>query len=242
MDSLYEHIERLAKDRGFKNITSLCREAGVPRATMTELKTGRSKGLSKPNAQKFAKALNVSLNIIYGIEQEKPAGQIADRLTEEDIQLLSQKSTERKETGYLGTPERLARGMKMKWTAVLCLLLYIILSGCESSKAELEAAYQEGYRDGERKAEDIANEALEEAYQNGLKDGAASAYGWIDYQPTYEDEIWNEGYDQGFYDGYQERKKDEKAGAPDQYESYDEWFKFWFGVYPADVPPPQITG
>lgn len=126
----------------------------------------------------------------------------------------------------------------MKWTAVVSLLLCIILSGCETGEAELEEAYQEGFRDGERKAENIVDEAVEEAYQNGLQDGAASAYGWIDYQPTYEDEIWNEGYDCGLYEGYQERKKDEKAGAPDQYENYDEWFKFWHGVYPDEVTFP----
>ena len=73
MSTLYEHIEKLGKDKGFKNMTTLCKEAGVPRATMTELKMGRSKDLSKPNAQKFADALGVPLGTIYGTETEKPA-------------------------------------------------------------------------------------------------------------------------------------------------------------------------
>lgn len=73
MSTLYEHIEKLGKDKGFKNMTVLCKEAGVPRATMTELKMGRSKDLSKPNAQKFADVLDVPLGTIYGTEVEKPA-------------------------------------------------------------------------------------------------------------------------------------------------------------------------
>lgn len=92
MGSLYEHIVQLGQEKGFKTITALCREAGVPRATMTELKMGRSKDLSKPNAQKFAETLGVSLDVIYG-EQEKPAGQVADGLTKEDIDILIQIKT-----------------------------------------------------------------------------------------------------------------------------------------------------
>ena len=97
MGSLYEHIVQLGQEKGFKTITALCREAGVPRATMTELKMGRSKDLSKPNAQKFAETLGVSLDVIYG-EQEKPAGQVADGLTEEEIEYLKwyrEKASER---------------------------------------------------------------------------------------------------------------------------------------------------
>ena len=54
---------------------------------MTELKMGRSKDLSKPNAQKFADTLGVRLDVIYG-EKEKPADQKADGLTEEEIEYI----------------------------------------------------------------------------------------------------------------------------------------------------------
>ncbi|MBQ2384381.1 MAG: helix-turn-helix transcriptional regulator [Oscillospiraceae bacterium] len=69
MGDLYEHIDQLAKERGFKNMTELCRTAGVPRATMTELKMGRSRDISKPNAQKLATAMGVTLDAIYGTEK-----------------------------------------------------------------------------------------------------------------------------------------------------------------------------
>lgn len=78
MGNLYEHIDRLAKEQGFKNMTELCREAGVPRATMTELKMGRSRDISKPNAQKLATALGVSLDAVYGNEKTDTASRVSD--------------------------------------------------------------------------------------------------------------------------------------------------------------------
>lgn len=80
MGNLYEHIDRLAKEQGFRNMTELCREAGVPRATMTELKMGRSRDISKPNAQKLAQALGVTLDTVYGNETPD-----APKVSDEDI-------------------------------------------------------------------------------------------------------------------------------------------------------------
>ena len=62
MEDLYKHIESLGKEHGYKNMTVLCKAAGVPRSTMSELNNGRSKDLSKPNAQKFADILGVTLD------------------------------------------------------------------------------------------------------------------------------------------------------------------------------------
>ena len=70
MGNLYEHLEALDKEKGFKNMTELCRTAGVPRATMTELKMGRSRDISKPNAQKLSNALDVTLDTLYGNEKK----------------------------------------------------------------------------------------------------------------------------------------------------------------------------
>lgn len=74
MGSLYERIEQLGKAGGYKNMTVLCKAAGVPRTTMSELHAGRSRDLSKPNAQKFADLLELSLDDIYGAapQKEKP--------------------------------------------------------------------------------------------------------------------------------------------------------------------------
>lgn len=71
MEDLYKHIESLGKEHGYKNMTVLCKAAGVPRSTMSELNNGRSKDLSKPNAQKFADILGITLDEVYGEEIKK---------------------------------------------------------------------------------------------------------------------------------------------------------------------------
>lgn len=78
MDDLYNRIDAMAKERGYKNMTALCNAAGIPRATMTELKKGRSKSLLPETARKLANVLNVSLDDIFGItdkQEEQPAAQ-----------------------------------------------------------------------------------------------------------------------------------------------------------------------
>ena len=79
MEDLYKHIESLGKDHGYKNMTVLCKAAGVPRSTMSELNNGRSKDLSKPNAQKFADILGVTLDEVYGEETKKAPTQEGER-------------------------------------------------------------------------------------------------------------------------------------------------------------------
>jgi len=92
MEDLYKHIESLGKEHGYKNMTVLCKAAGVPRSTMSELNNGRSKDLSKPNAQKFADILGVTLDEVYGEETKKAPTQDGERgrgadptLTDEEI-------------------------------------------------------------------------------------------------------------------------------------------------------------
>ena len=79
MEDLYKHIESLGKEHGYKNMTVLCKAAGVPRSTMSELNNGRSKDLSKPNAQKFADILGVTLDEVYGEETKKAPTQDGER-------------------------------------------------------------------------------------------------------------------------------------------------------------------
>lgn len=79
MEDLYKHIESLGKEHGYKNMTVLCKAAGVPRSTMSELNNGRSKDLSKPNAQKFADILGVTLDEVYGEETKKAPTQEGER-------------------------------------------------------------------------------------------------------------------------------------------------------------------
>ncbi|CUQ26992.1 Uncharacterised protein [Flavonifractor plautii] len=84
MEDLYKHIESLGKEHGYKNMTVLCKAAGVPRSTMSELNNGRSKDLSKPNAQKFADILGVTLDEVYGEETKKAPTQDGERKVSDD--------------------------------------------------------------------------------------------------------------------------------------------------------------
>lgn len=84
MEDLYKHIESLGKEHGYKNMTVLCKAAGVPRSTMSELNNGRSKDLSKPNAQKFADILGVTLDEVYGEETKKAPTQEGERIVSDD--------------------------------------------------------------------------------------------------------------------------------------------------------------
>lgn len=65
MNELYDRIDQICKARG-TNVTALCKEAGVSRATLSELKAGRTKTLSIETAQKLADSLQVSLNFLLG--------------------------------------------------------------------------------------------------------------------------------------------------------------------------------
>jgi len=86
MEDLYKHIESLGKEHGYKNMTVLCKAAGVPRSTMSELNNGRSKDLSKPNAQKFADILGVTLDEVYGEETKKaPTPEGERKVSDDDI-------------------------------------------------------------------------------------------------------------------------------------------------------------
>ena len=67
-------------------MTVLCKAAGVPRSTMSELNNGRSKDLSKPNAQKFADILGVTLDEVYGEETKKaPTPEGERKVSDDDI-------------------------------------------------------------------------------------------------------------------------------------------------------------
>ena len=53
MNEMYKKIEELCKERGI-NVTQMCREAGIPRGNLTELKKGRTVSLSTKTLSKIA--------------------------------------------------------------------------------------------------------------------------------------------------------------------------------------------
>lgn len=60
MWNLYNRIELLCADEGI-NITQMCKQAGVSRSIMSELKAGRTQLLSSETAAKIANYFGVSI-------------------------------------------------------------------------------------------------------------------------------------------------------------------------------------
>jgi transcriptional regulator with XRE-family HTH domain len=78
MNELYERIENMCVDMGI-NITQMCKNAGVPRGNLTDLKKGRQTGLSAVNLNKIANYFNVSTNyLLTGGQKEKAAIDVVD--------------------------------------------------------------------------------------------------------------------------------------------------------------------
>jgi len=88
MSNLYSRIEDLCKKAGI-NVTQMCREAGVSRGNLTDLKMGRQVGLSAKNADKIASYFGVTVSYLLGTEQKE-----APVLTKKDERDISKKMQE----------------------------------------------------------------------------------------------------------------------------------------------------
>lgn len=82
MSDLYNKIEGLCKKRGV-NITQMCKESGVSRASITDLKMGRKQALSSMTLSKIATYFNVSVDYLIGNEQKEKA---AIDVVDDDLQ------------------------------------------------------------------------------------------------------------------------------------------------------------
>ena len=80
LSDMYKRIESLCKERGV-NITQMCKDAGIPRGNLTELKMGRTIALSIKTLNKLSVYFGVSIEHLLGQEStKKPASQTADGL------------------------------------------------------------------------------------------------------------------------------------------------------------------
>lgn len=70
MDSVYSRIETLCK-RDSVTVTELCRACSIPRATLSDFKTGRSKSLSASVLSKIAAYFSVSVEYLLEGENAK---------------------------------------------------------------------------------------------------------------------------------------------------------------------------
>ena len=70
MSEMYNIIEELCSEKGV-TITAMCREAGIPRATLSELKQGRTKTLGSKTVDKLATYFEVPMEYFFG-NKKKP--------------------------------------------------------------------------------------------------------------------------------------------------------------------------
>ena len=87
MGTLYERLSFLCEQRGIKG-GRMCVDLGISKSLMTDLKSGRKKGVNAETAQKIASYFNVSVGYLLGEEEkEKPTVQ-DDGLTENQRLLM----------------------------------------------------------------------------------------------------------------------------------------------------------
>ena len=88
MSNLYNRLDALCKKRGIKG-GRMCTDLGISKSLMTDLKSGRKKGINAETAQKLASYFGVSVGYLLGEEskKEKPIVQ-DDELSEEMMELI----------------------------------------------------------------------------------------------------------------------------------------------------------
>ena len=85
MATLYETLDSLCKEKGVKG-GRMCNELGLSKSLMTDLKSGRKKGVNAETAQKLAVYFGVSVGYLLGNEEksekkEQPAeiGELSEK-------------------------------------------------------------------------------------------------------------------------------------------------------------------
>ena len=75
MANLYENIEKLCKQRGV-NVTTMCKESGSSRGSLTDLKNGRKQTLKYETLDKIASYFGTSVDaLVSGEHKENPPQQ-----------------------------------------------------------------------------------------------------------------------------------------------------------------------
>ncbi len=76
MNDMYEAILALCRSRGI-NVTQLCRTLGIPRSTLSELSTGRTRQLGLRHATRIAEYFGVPVSALTGAAEPAPADGVA---------------------------------------------------------------------------------------------------------------------------------------------------------------------
>ena len=87
MVTLYETLSKLCKERGIKG-GRMCTDLGISKSLMTDLKSGRKKGVNAETAQKIASYFGVSVGYLLGEEEKEEKPTVKDDELSENLQKL----------------------------------------------------------------------------------------------------------------------------------------------------------
>lgn len=93
MANLYENIEKLCKQRGV-NVTTMCKESGASRGSLTDLKNGRKQTLKYETLDKIASYFGTSVDVLVSGEQKENPPQQPQIEVDADIKWIEQKLVE----------------------------------------------------------------------------------------------------------------------------------------------------
>lgn len=93
MGTLYERIIDLCKMKGVSG-SRMCLDLSLSKSTLSDMKYGRTKGVSMKTAQKIADYFGITVDELYGIdgkeEKENPATETGSGISKDDMDLLKQ--------------------------------------------------------------------------------------------------------------------------------------------------------
>ena len=81
MVTLYERLSDLCQEKGIKG-GRMCTDLGFSKSLMTDLKSGRKKGVNAETAQKIASYFGVSVGYLLGEEEKEEKPVQEDELSE----------------------------------------------------------------------------------------------------------------------------------------------------------------
>lgn len=98
MANLYNNIENLCKKRGV-NVTTMCRDSGASRGSLSDLKSGRKQTLKYETLEKIANYFEISVeSLVSGNESQKeklaPGGSELDAKAQATLNKMKKLSPE----------------------------------------------------------------------------------------------------------------------------------------------------
>ena len=86
MCTLYDRITELCKAKGVSG-SRMCLDLGLSKSTLSDIKSGRKKGISTSTAQKMASYLGVSVDYLLGEEEKEKAPTVSGERSVSDDEI-----------------------------------------------------------------------------------------------------------------------------------------------------------